>query len=512
MEVVKNKGAIEGRFLQVDGISFHLPYELKTYLQEREERKVKETGYYTANGFTNQVKTSTPSADKESHTTTGSSPKTNAYPNSNSSNSNKQRVDNYNHQLRQQGNQIYQQSQQTWAAYQQALTDIKKMFNQPQVTIEEDPNEFERRERTRQQMEYLDTDISFDHDVGSIEEQYQRKKAEERAWEEGKAQRQKEREAQEMGKKRQAIINAFPVATFPQSDSKLSRNALYYFLTTARGARVNEPSPTVYVSNVLAIGKYPDGTYPFKTTLEAQLDQLTGQREYLHGYFTSAEEAQAVLHEFKTVLTGLNLQVKEVQYSGKNTAVVLDLKNPAVYLGNVETFGEAERAYLSGDYKRARALTIELEKQGFQKSAVLYLKIIATAGIPAKELSYEQGAEIKADMAYYLENYNIKGLEDKYRVVAALRTKEEYELGILALNEADRYYEQQAFEKAGEWYSKSAHLGNIDAQCFLAEMYFKGEGLAPDYQKAVDWFQLAANAGHPTAQNNLGYMYRTGKG
>src|SRR5690606_29416033 len=266
-------------------------------------------------------------------------------------------------QLRQQGNLIYQQSQQTWAAYQKSLSDIKNMFNQTQVVIEEDPNEFERREKTRQQMEYLDTDISFDPDAGTIEQQYERKKASEREGEEEKRRRIKEQEVNAIAQKRQAIITALPIAVFPHSDAKLTQNKLYYFIGT-RGHSMREAQPIVFVSNVFEIGKYPDGTYPSKLTIQSQINNLTDQYEYIHGYFTSAQEAQSIRDEYKNILTGLNLQVRELTYKGKNTQTAIDNNKLADYLGNIQLFGEAERAYLSGNYTKARDLTIQLEKQG----------------------------------------------------------------------------------------------------------------------------------------------------
>lgn len=516
-ETVKGRGEIRGSFFSVGQLVWAPPYQLKSYLKKRDEQRAKETGYYTANGFTNKVKETTTATTEQYSATAGTSKNSssdsnnNTYQNSKTTNTNRQQVDNYNNQLRQQGNLIYQQSQQTWAAYQKSLSDIKNMFNQTQVVVEEDPNEFERREKTRQQMEYLDTDISFDPDAGTIEQQYERKKASEREGEEEKRRRIKEQEVNAIAQKRQAIITALPIAVFPHSDAKLTQNKLYYFIGT-RGHSMREAQPIVFVSNVFEIGKYPDGTYPSKLTIQSQINNLTDQYEYIHGYFTSAQEAQSIRDEYKNILTGLNLQVRELTYKGKNTQTAIDNNKLADYLGNIQLFGEAERAYLSGNYTKARDLTIQLEKQGFQKSSILFLKIIATAGIPIEQLTYEQGVQLKTDMEYYLNNYNIKGLEDKYKEVSVLNNRKDYNLGNLALQRADYHYGLKAYEQAAEWYAKSADLGNLDAQVELAKMYFNGEGVTQDLQKALELFQKAANAGHSTAQNNLGYMYRLGKG
>ena len=43
-------------------------------------------------------------------------------------------------------------------------------------------------------------------------------------------------------------------------------------------------------------------------------------------------------------------------------------------------------------------------------------------------------------------------------------------------------------------------------------MYYKGEGVAQDYQEAVKWYRLAAEQGDEDAQNNLAVMYQNGTG
>lgn len=70
VSVVKGKGAIEGKSLQFDGSTLNLPYELKKFLQEKDEKIAKETGYYTANGFKNKVKEKEPASKNQDATST----------------------------------------------------------------------------------------------------------------------------------------------------------------------------------------------------------------------------------------------------------------------------------------------------------------------------------------------------------------------------------------------------------------------------------------------------------
>jgi TPR repeat protein len=73
-------------------------------------------------------------------------------------------------------------------------------------------------------------------------------------------------------------------------------------------------------------------------------------------------------------------------------------------------------------------------------------------------------------------------------------------------------------------YAKGDHAGAIallrvladrgDAVCqeIVANMYFRGEGVAPDEVAAFNWFRLAAAQGRTDAQFQLGVMYRDGLG
>ena len=70
---------------------------------------------------------------------------------------------------------------------------------------------------------------------------------------------------------------------------------------------------------------------------------------------------------------------------------------------------------------------------------------------------------------------------------------------------------------------KEAQQGDAEAQFYLGNMYYNGEGVpfvdgsggegvTQDYAEAAKWYRKAAEQGHPWAQTYLGWMYDTGKG
>jgi len=58
----------------------------------------------------------------------------------------------------------------------------------------------------------------------------------------------------------------------------------------------------------------------------------------------------------------------------------------------------------------------------------------------------------------------------------------------------------------------AAQQGNVDAQYFVADIYYFGRGVAQDYKEAVRWYQLAAKQGDSQSQSMLGFMYLRGHG
>ena len=56
-----------------------------------------------------------------------------------------------------------------------------------------------------------------------------------------------------------------------------------------------------------------------------------------------------------------------------------------------------------------------------------------------------------------------------------------------------------------------AEQGNAEAQYKLGLMYDMGKDVDQDYQKAFEWYEKSANQGFASSQSKLGSMYRYGK-
>ena len=71
---------------------------------------------------------------------------------------------------------------------------------------------------------------------------------------------------------------------------------------------------------------------------------------------------------------------------------------------------------------------------------------------------------------------------------------------------------KQDYEKAVEWYRKSAEQGNAEAQTCLGLCYGMGNGVQKDLSQAIKWWRKAANQNNAQAQYYLGNCYNGGTG
>lgn len=70
---------------------------------------------------------------------------------------------------------------------------------------------------------------------------------------------------------------------------------------------------------------------------------------------------------------------------------------------------------------------------------------------------------------------------------------------------------EQDYEKAFEWFQRSAKQKNKFAQFSLANLYYYGSGVEKDLSQAFLWYQRASSQGQPYAAYSIAQMYRYGE-
>src|SRR5256885_1996847 len=68
------------------------------------------------------------------------------------------------------------------------------------------------------------------------------------------------------------------------------------------------------------------------------------------------------------------------------------------------------------------------------------------------------------------------------------------------------------YNKAFEWYSKSANSESTAGQYHLGNCYYHGIGTNRDYNKAFEWYSKSADSGCAEGQRGLGNCYKYGRG
>lgn len=70
---------------------------------------------------------------------------------------------------------------------------------------------------------------------------------------------------------------------------------------------------------------------------------------------------------------------------------------------------------------------------------------------------------------------------------------------------------EQSYEKAFEWFLKSAQEGNKFAQYSLANLYYYGNGVQKDLSQAFWWYRKSSEQGQPYASYAVAQMYNKGE-
>lgn len=193
-----------------------------------------------------------------------------------------------------------------------------------QIMKESGLNDYFQREMDRIDREYEEKSAALDRELARQKREKEAKALQEKQeWEAIMAKREK---YESITKNVYEIYNRYPSGELPTSATKVNTNKLYYFIYAGTigsytGNEIFNGEAIEYVSNVFAIGQYPDGTWPMKTTIESEVRTLTNGRGVIHGYFTSEKEAQIALNRFKSEIINAGMKINNITYEGKNAKI-----------------------------------------------------------------------------------------------------------------------------------------------------------------------------------------------
>jgi len=120
---------------------------------------------------------------------------------------------------------------------------------------------------------------------------------------------------------RRTILETFSQSDpIPLSTTPIAENTIYYFLYAIDSNSYDQKNQTtVYISNVFAIEKYKDGTWPYQSRIDQETAKLTPFKERFHGYYTDLDQAQQMRTELVSSLEiNEGVRINEVVYRAES--------------------------------------------------------------------------------------------------------------------------------------------------------------------------------------------------
>jgi len=153
------------------------------------------------------------------------------------------------------------------------------------------------------------------------------------------------------------------------------------------------------------------------------------------------------------------------------------------------------------DYEKAREWLTKSAEQDYSEAQMLLAAIyndgIGTKKNPSEAVRWLQKAIEKKKPG---KNYN---LESNELAAAYCCLGQDFQTGEGVKQDSD---------KAFNFYSKAAELGDAKAQVLVGSFYSLGVSVKEDQKEAIKWFEKAAKQGDVTGLCALGECYKEGKG
>ncbi len=158
--------------------------------------------------------------------------------------------------------------------------------------------------------------------INSAKEAKEKKQAQARlkAEKEAALARFKAEEAKMLTGIRTDLFKRFKEGGLPLSSTKVQANTIYYFAYGYNPAQLGSKQTTLYISNVFAIDRYSDGTWPFKNAIVNDLSKLTPYAETIHGYYLDKAEAESMRNGMIDIFVKTGGSITVFAYKGKTSS------------------------------------------------------------------------------------------------------------------------------------------------------------------------------------------------
>lgn len=120
---------------------------------------------------------------------------------------------------------------------------------------------------------------------------------------------------------RKEVLSRIPKAKMPLTYPAVNNNEVYFFAYYSTTASLESNNPEISVTNVFAVSKYSDGSWPLQNRLT---DKITYSTKYagiqLAGYYITRSEAEAARNNLIIQARANAINTANIQYSEKTVA------------------------------------------------------------------------------------------------------------------------------------------------------------------------------------------------
>ena len=210
------------------------------------------------------------------------------------------------------------------------------------------------------------------------------------------------------------------------------------------------------------------------------------------------------------VLYGLESNIRADKWHQAELARIGERHELEVQIEEAQAAAEAAKAEAAAAKAEVAALKAAAAKTAKSGSS-------GSAARPAAKASASKSSVSAADYKQakqYFDKGKALGKEKKYAEAIPYFEKAESLAGDAACEFCIGWcYEKlEDYARALPWFRKAAEKGDADAQYYLGQFYYFGNGVAKDSTMAVKWFRKAAEQGDSDAQTYLAMCYYCGDG
>jgi hypothetical protein len=121
-------------------------------------------------------------------------------------------------------------------------------------------------------------------------------------------------------KLRRTLLNNFPEGGLPLSSNRVKSPVVYLFAYAIDTNLITQEKPTIKISNVFPIAKAADETWPFKSIIRTDLNDLFHSEGLtMFGYFTDEQKMNGLHAAFLRMAQKSGLQIQNISYKGRPT-------------------------------------------------------------------------------------------------------------------------------------------------------------------------------------------------